>query len=68
MADRKQLNMKVHPDSHERLMAFCAANGVTLTALLEALSMFLAGVDRPPRWLADVLAEARRIDAERRRR
>ena len=66
---RKHLNMKVSPEAHDRLMAFCSEQGVTLTALLEAIAAYFASVDdRPPRWLADAVREARKIDAERRRR
>ena len=64
---KKQVNVWVSEEAFENLRAFADEHGITVTALLEALGRSLPPA-RTPRWLAEVIAEARRVDAERRRR
>lgn len=68
--NRRSLNAFVSHDAHERWHDFAAHNGVTVSALLEALSEHLTiRVDGPvDRVLGDAVKSARLTDARRRRR
>lgn len=68
--NRKALNAFVTIDAHERWHEFAAHNGVSVSAMLEALSEQLT-VDRNGSMnplLRDVVKSARLTDARRRRR
>lgn len=62
-----QLNVAVSSEAHEQLREFAAENGVSMTVFLEALCLRL-DPQHMPRWLGEVVREARRIEADRRRR
>lgn len=68
--NRRSLNAFVSHDAHERWHDFAAHNGVTVSALLEALSEHLIiRADGPvDRVLGDAVKSARLTDARRRRR
>ncbi len=67
---RRSLNAFVSHDAHERWHEFAAHNGVTLSALLEAVSEHLTVRPDGPvdRMLCDAVKSARLTDARRRRR
>lgn len=63
----KQLNAHLSEEAYERLRTFAAENGSSMVSFLEALCLKL-DPDQIPRWLQDVVKDARRIEADRRRR
>lgn len=63
----KQLNAHLSEEAYERLRQFTQEHGSSMVAFLEALCLRLPD-SKPPRWLDDVVKDARRIEAERRRR
>lgn len=70
---RKALHAYVSDDAHDQWHGFAAEQGVSVSAVLEALAPELDfDADREPADLASRLAQvvksARRIDADRRRR
>ena len=64
---KRQLNAHLTDEAYERLRVFTSEQGTNMVAFLEALAMRL-DVDKPPKWLADVVRDARKIEADRRRR
>lgn len=64
----KQLSAYLTDEAYERLQAFATENGSSMVAFLEALCLRLDPDKPPPPFLRDVVKEARRIEAERRRR
>lgn len=70
---RKALHAYVSDDAHEHWHEFCAEQGISVSALLEALAPAL-DIDSPASSeskadkLATLITEARKIDAARRRR
>ena len=73
MADsRKAIHAFLTPDSHEAWHEFAAENGVSVSGLIEAMALDWADRTEGEDFeLAEVEAlsrQARRIDAERRRR
>lgn len=62
--NRKALHAYVTDEAHDAWHDFAATNGVSVSALLEVMAFGLA-VDAEP---VDLVTEARRVDAERRRR
>ncbi|MEZ5228103.1 MAG: hypothetical protein R2710_15950 [Acidimicrobiales bacterium] len=70
-ADRRALHAYVSNEAHERWHDFAAEQGVSVSAVLEALASHVLGVvdgDSEAGGLRSVVQEARRIDAQRRRR
>lgn len=69
---RKALHAYVTDQAHERWHGFAAEQGVSVSAILEALATALDPESTPTGAscveLTDVVVEARRIDAKRRRR
>ena len=65
-ADRKALHAYVSERAHDRWHDFAAEQGVSVSAILEALAAEF-GTDESPVF-DDVVVTARRIDAQRRRR
>lgn len=69
---RKALHAYVTDQAHERWHGFAAEQGVSVSAILEALATALdpdaAPTDTSCVELTNVVVEARRIDAQRRRR
>lgn len=69
---RKALHAYVTDQAHERWHGFAAEQGVSVSAILEALATALGPEAPSPGTtcveLTDVVVEARRIDAQRRRR
>jgi hypothetical protein len=63
---KRQLNAHLTVDAYERLQRFTAEQGTDMVAFLEALTLHLDSM--PPRWRTDVIVDARRIHADRRRR
>ena len=64
-SDRRALHAFVSDQAHDRWHDFAAEQGVSVSAVLEALAPVLADLDGQ----GDVVVKAaRRIDAERRRR
>ncbi len=61
--DRKALHAYVSGWAHDQWHDACAEEGVSVSAVLEALAGHLDGV-----LSADVVRKARKVDAERRRR
>lgn len=66
--DRKQIHVKVCRTSWEAWNRYAANEGVTLAALLDAIGHQLAGVQGANGLGAKAVPEARKLDAERRRR
>lgn len=64
----KQLNAHLSEEAYENLRQFAAENGASMVSFLEALCLRLDAEKTPPPFLRDVVKEARRIEAERRRR
>ena len=66
------MTQQLSEESYEGWRLWARSRGVTVTALIEALGRRLAELDQPearlPALLRDVLAEARQIDDDRRRR
>lgn len=67
-SDRPTLSASVDEDTLDTWHDFCAAHGVTISALVEAIGRQLDPRVRPPRFLAEAIKAARRIQAERRDR
>ncbi len=70
---RKALHAYVSDDAHDHWHDFCAEQGISVSALLEALAPALdieAVESKQPKSerLASLITEARKIDAARRRR
>lgn len=69
---RKALHAYVTDQAHERWHGFAAEQGVSVSAILEALATALGPESTSPDAscveLTDIVVEARRIDAQRRRR
>ncbi len=71
---RKALHAYVSDDAHDQWHGFAAEQGVSVSAILEALAPQLLAEDEPTAdeklgdRLDTVIKAARRIDAERRRR
>ena len=65
-AQRQPLRMRVCLGAREALRSFAASRGVTEAALVDALVHAVASADSI--WLEDVVGNARRTDAQRRRR
>lgn len=68
---RPVLNVALDEQTADELRAFTESQGVSMTSLVEAfvralLRAYSSG--RPPTWVRGIVAEARQIDAERRRR
>lgn len=70
MADRKSLQTYVTAQAHQGWHEWCANEGVSFSALLEAVGACLAANDDHPvsESLQGFCVEARQIDASRRRR
>jgi hypothetical protein len=64
---KRQLNVWLTEESFDAWRTFCEEQGVSVTAMLEAMGLALAKVQRPSGVVADVVKEARRLDGERRR-
>lgn len=64
------INVRFDDDPYDSLTMFCRANGVSIAAMVNALGDSVGGLDerRPPAWARDLVARARDIDYERRRR
>ena len=69
-SSRKALHAYVTDGAHDQWHGFAAEQGVSVSAILEALAPTLAVDDEPADYVnvLDVVTEARRIDARRRRR
>ncbi len=71
---RRALHAYLSADSHDQWHAFAADFGVSVSAVLEVLGKHLGTSDHPPHALVsdaridDFVADARRLDAARRRR
>lgn len=63
---RPILNVALDEETHAALAAFCEREGVTTSALVEAFARVV--VLDGQRWVAALVADARRIAADRRRR
>lgn len=61
------MNAHLTEEAYERLRTFSAEHGASMVSFLEALCLKL-DPEQVPRWLQDVVKDARRIEAERRRR
>lgn len=66
MEERRNLQVRLTVEAREALDRFCARYEVSATALLEAISLALGR--RALGGLDEIVADARRIDEERRRR
>lgn len=66
-AGKKQLNAHLSEEAYERLRTFTSEHGSSMVSFLEALCLHLDPA-QVPKWLADVIRDARRIEAESRRR
>ncbi len=72
--DRRAIHAHVSDRAHDQWHTFAAGSGVSVSAILEALATHLPTETTPDRtdeseWtVADLVAEARRIDSVRRRR
>ena len=64
---KTQLSAYLTDEAYERLQTFATENGSSMVAFLEALCLKL-DPERPSPWLREVVKDARRIEAERRRR
>lgn len=67
-SDRKQQNVFLTEEAFNGWRDFCAEQGCSVTALVEALGRRLAGMTHPGGVLTDAIREARRIDSENRKR
>ena len=71
-SSRRAIHAYVSNQAHDRWHDFAAEEGVSVSALIEALAGELAGGETSPEQVADglesVVATARRIDSDRRRR
>ena len=67
-ADRRAIHAYVTEEAHDHWHDFAAEQGVSVSAILEALAAELGDVADGSRALDDVVSNARRIDARRRRR
>lgn len=69
-SSRKALHAYVTDGAHDQWHGFAAEQGVSVSAILEALAPTLTVDDEPADYLnvLDVVTDARRIDARRRRR
>lgn len=65
---KKQLNVFVSEESFQAWRRFADAQGVSVTALIEAMGLELATVDRLSPTLRSLVVRARQVDAERRRK
>lgn len=70
---RKALHAYVSDDAHDQWHGFAAEQGVSVSAILEALAPELdlegdTSAENMSQRLADVVKAARKIDAQRRRR
>ena len=65
---KKQLNVFVSEESFQAWRRFADAQGVSVTALIEAVGLELASVERPSPTLRSIVARARQVDTERRRK
>lgn len=70
---RKALHAYVSDDAHDQWHGFAAEQGVSVSAILEALAPELdlegdSSAENMSQRLADVVKAARKIDAQRRRR
>lgn len=70
--ERKQLNVAISKDAYEAWQTFARQRGVSMTALIEAIGQTLAvvigqGIELPEMG-EGIVAQAREIDAENRRR
>ena len=68
--EREILSAKISRQSAEGWRGFCAANGISLTAMLEVAGQDLAREPVPPTTQARIrmVAEAREVDIRRRSR
>ena len=66
MADRKALHAYVSDDAHDQWHDFAAGQGVSVSAMIEALAPQFADADDEA--FETLVKAARRIDAKRRRR
>lgn len=64
---KTQLSAYLTDEAYERLQSFATENGSSMVAFLEALCLRLDPEKVPP-FLRDVIRDARRIEADRRRR
>ena len=69
-SDRRALHAYLSKDAHKAWHSFAASHGVSVSALLEALGQELETASDPslPVGSADLVASARSVDAERRKR
>ena len=70
-SSRKALHAYVTDDAHELWHGFAAEQGVSVSAILEAMAPGLTEPDlklNPSLELDEIVSEARRIDSARRRR
>lgn len=67
-ADRRAIHAYVTEEAHDHWHEFAAEQGVSVSAVLEALAAELCGVADGSTALDAVVINARRIDASRRRR
>lgn len=65
---KRQLNSFLNEDAYDGLHAFAWEHAGNTTAFLDVLGVALAGVDKPPRWLEPICADARRLAASRKGR
>jgi hypothetical protein len=71
MARRKNLHVKLTDESYEAWHGFAAANGVSVTAIVEAMGERFAAVNNGTQLApagAEMVTRAREIDEARRRR
>jgi len=66
MSDRKALHAYVSDDAHDQWHDFAAGQGVSVSAMIEALAPQFADADDEA--FETLVKAARRIDAKRRRR
>lgn len=65
---KRQLNVFLTEESYDAWRAFCDEQGVSVTAMIEALGlMFTKLPERPGGLLGEAVKEARRLDGQRRR-
>lgn len=63
----KQLSASLSEEAYERLQQFTAENGTSMVSFLEALCRRLPE-EGMPKWLAEVIKDARQIELQKRRR
>ncbi len=66
--DRRALHAYVSDQAHDQWHDFAAEQGVSVSAVLEALTAKLDAIELIAGTLDDVIVNARGIDAQRRRR